>query len=463
MPRLSAYRPTKTNDYRYFDRIISQQYQVGGLDVLVHKYLGPQVGNEGTPDVTMPVYDKENPLFIEDLLLLENRDRNYESNVYVMRMAYLERDIDFDLTQFGLFLNNDTLFLTVHYGNMMDIFGRKLMTGDCLEFPNLRDYNPLDTSISKSLPRYYVIQDASWGAEGFSQTWLPHLWRIKATPLVNAQEYKSILDKPFEPDNIWDPGNFYPEGTIVNNCGKFYKAKQNVPPNEDINNLAYWEWIEDPTTIADVISTYNKDLAINEAILAQAHIEVPLSGFDATKFYIIPTYDDNQPAPPWSGEIGMEQLTPNTTKPYSGYLTGDGTAPNGLPVTPGVSFPLGPTKGQYCLRMDYYPNRLFRYDGNIWTMIQENVRTDLYQIPGLDNTQRSSFVNNTYTVETNTQGAIPSRQSLNHALQPNIINGNDGGDKVPNPRPITQPGQVTTFWVPKKPNVDPQPDDGPNG
>jgi hypothetical protein len=96
--------------------------QVGGLDVYCHKYLGPQVGNEGTPDVTIPVYNNESPLFIEDLLLLENRDRNYESNIYILRMAYLERDIDFDLTQFGLFLNNDTLFLTTHYNNMIDIF-----------------------------------------------------------------------------------------------------------------------------------------------------------------------------------------------------------------------------------------------------------------------------------------------------------------------------------------------------
>ncbi len=463
MPRLSMWRPTKSADYRYIDRIISQMYQVGGLDIHVHKYLGPQVGNEGTPDITVPVYDQSNPLFIEDLLLLENRDRNYDPNIYIMRFAYLERDVDFDLTQFGLFLNNDTLFLTTSYNDMIDIFGRKLMTGDCLEFPNLRDYNPLDTSIVKALPRYYVIQDAAWGAEGFSQTWLPHLWRVKATPLVNAQEYKSILDKPFEPDNIWDPGNFYPAGTIVNNCGKFYEATGNVPPNTDIGDPAYWREIERPTTIADVISTHNKDIAINDAIVAQAHVEVPLSGFDATKFYIIPTYDNNEPAPPWSGLQDMEQVTPDTFKPYRGYLTGDGEAPNGLPVTPGVAFPLAPTKGDYCLRLDYYPARLFRYDGNIWTYLSDNVRTDLYQVPGLDNTQRSSFVNNTYTTPTNTQGNIPGRQSLSQGLMPNAQNGNDGGNKAPNPWPPNQPGQPTTFWSPPEPDVDPQPDNGPSG
>jgi hypothetical protein len=53
--------------------------------------------------------------------------------LYVMRMVFNIQDIDFDLTQFGLFLNNDTLFLTTHYNDMIDMFGRKLMNGDVLE------------------------------------------------------------------------------------------------------------------------------------------------------------------------------------------------------------------------------------------------------------------------------------------------------------------------------------------
>ena len=461
MPRLSAYKPIKTNDFKFFNNTIRQMYQVGGLEVFCHKYLGPQVGNAGTPDVTIPVYDRENPLFIEDLLLLENRDRNYDPDIFILRMCYLERDVDFDLTQFGLFLNGDTLFLTTLDSDMIDIFGRRLMTGDVLEFPNLRDYNPLNTSITKALPRYYVIQECAWAAEGFSQTWLPHLWRIKATPMVNSQEYKSILDKPFEPDNIWDPGNFYPAGTIVNDGDKYYKAKQNVPPGTPIGDPNYWELIENPTTIGDVDSTRRNDLALNDAIVAQAHIEVPLSGFNATKFYILPTYFDNEPAPPYTGD-GMETNNPYNFKPYMGYLTGDGGAPNGLPVTPGVSFPVSPTNGQYCLRLDYFPNRLFRYGDNRWTMIQENVRTDLYQING-DQTQRSSFVNNTYTTPTNTQGNIPGRQSVSQALQPDAINGNDGGHKTANPWPPQQPGQPTSVWYPPPPDVDAQPSDGPNG
>ena len=107
MPRLSLYRPNRTADYQFFDRTIAEMYQVGGVDCYLHKYMGPITDgpgyDEGNNDATLPVYSESNPLFIEDLLLLENRDRKYDPDIYVMRGVYNTQDIDFDLTQFGLF------------------------------------------------------------------------------------------------------------------------------------------------------------------------------------------------------------------------------------------------------------------------------------------------------------------------------------------------------------------------
>ena len=406
-------------------------YTVGGLDIYVHKYLGPQTGDVGDNDATLPVYDTSNPLFIEDLLLLENRDRKYDADVYVMRGVYRNQDIDFNLTQFGLFLNNDTLFITFHYNDMIDTFGRKLMAGDVLELPNLKDYNPLNSSIALALPKYYVIQDAAFAAEGFSQTWLPHLWRVKATPLVNAQEYNDITNKPFEPDNIWDNGNFYPAGTIVKDGDSYYTAAQNVPPGTPITNTTYWT-PKTPETIAQNQSTRPKDLEINDAILIQAGVEVPLSGYDTVKFYILPTTADGQPAqsgltadqsgPTVDGTQGGEGTTPRADGYTLGYLTGDGIAPNGLPVTPGVSFPPSPSAGDYALRLDYFPNRLFRYNGTMWIKIEDKVRTGL-DLDQSAKTQRASFVNNDTVVPTTDRGPIPSRQSLSQILKPNADNG----------------------------------------
>jgi hypothetical protein len=381
------------------------------------------------------------------LFLLENRDRAYDPDVYQQRGVYRIQDVDFDLTQFGLFLNNDTLFITFHYNDMIDTIGRKLMSGDVLEVPNLKDPDPLDAAISRALPKYYVIQDASYASEGFSQTWLPHLWRVKATPLTNAQEYQEILNKPLITENIWDPGAFWTQGTVVNDGNLYYQAAQNVPPGTEISNTVYWTPI-DPPTIADEAATRNKDLQINDALLAQAEIDVPLSGYDAVKFYIFPTNPDGTPANPAGVTVDNSNVTVDGIYPNAsaapqtpsgdgytmGYLTGDGVAPNGLPVTPGISFPSAPSDGQYCLRLDYYPNRLFRFSGRAWIKIEDSVRTDLTNGPN-NETLRSSFVNNTYTVETTDLGNIPSRQSLSEILKPRADNGDDGGDKPPNPRP----------------------------
>jgi hypothetical protein len=448
MPKLSLYRPNRTRDYQYIDKVISEQYTVGGLDLYIHKYMGPDTGGEdsafsGNADATQPVYDELNPLNIQDLLLLENRDRVYAPDIYVMRGVYRVQDVDFDLSQFGLFLNNDTLFITVHYNDMIDTIGRKLMVGDVVEIPNLKDYNPLNAALPLPLPRYYVIQDAAFASEGFSQTWLPHLWRIKATPMADAQEYNSITDRPFVTEYIWDPSDFYPQGAIVNSGDVYYQALRNVPADTEITNTTYWAEYT-PATISDAQGTRVKDTEINDAILTQAEVEVPLSGYDVTKFYILPT-QNGQPANPdgltaddtdvtVDTTAGGMNVTPKTDGYTLGYLTGDGLAPNGLPVTPGVAFPPNPVSGAYCLRLDYRPNRLFRYDGSRWIKIEDRVRTDLTNGP-LNETLRSGFVNNTYTVPTTDMGNIPSRQSLSEILRPRADNGDDGGNLPPNPRP----------------------------
>ena len=73
------------------------------------------------------------------------RTFDYQS-VYQLRGIYNVQDIDFDLTQFGLFLANDTLFINFHMNDMIDTLGRKLMSGDVLELPHLKDFHPLDES-----------------------------------------------------------------------------------------------------------------------------------------------------------------------------------------------------------------------------------------------------------------------------------------------------------------------------
>ena len=131
--------------------------------------------------------------------------------------------------------------------------------------------------------------------------------------------------------------------------------------------------------MADVLSTYNKYIAINDAVVTRAEEDVPKSGYDTSSIFTL-------------SEGGNVSVSP--VAKVEGYLTGDGLPPNGATVAAGLTFPASPVTGDYFLRLDYFPNRLFRFDGRRWAKIEDAVRTNL--TPGASNTtQLSGFINNT--------------------------------------------------------------------
>jgi hypothetical protein len=561
MPKLSLYTPTKQNDYKFMDRTVSEMLTVGGTDLYIHKYLGPT--NQGpSRDYTQPEYDSLNPNNIQDLLFLENRDRTYDPNIYRLRGHYNVQNLDFNLSQFGLFLNNDIIFITVHYNDMIDIIGRKLMVGDVLELPHLLDYNPLKEDIPVALKRFYQITDSNFASEGFSQTWYPHLWRIKCEPLVDSEEFSQILSEPINKDNylgIWDKGKTYPPGYVITFGDKNYISITDVPAGKSPPDPAYWQ-LDTGQNLKDILATYNKNIEINNAQLEEAKRIVPKSGYDTRNLYIVPTYGEfvengvlsyktGQPAPPinvvtysggapntgasatvvymrnpkyknpsiglkvskevlksiWdmtadsdhlsekldkfvqaslqvqetipdkigtvsgdkflsiqslgvitgpygtadntyatadqdptaAGFTGTEPYGPNTmdyradcdprfqyitrASPRSfgysaGYMTGDGSAPNGEPTGAGISFPQNPQVGDYFLRIDYMPQILFRWDGVLWVRISTNVRTDT-GFTSADQSLLSGYINNSGFTTLTDGEVIPQRQPLSSVLQ----------------------------------------------
>ena len=400
MPRLSLYRPEKGNDFKFFDRVINEQFQVGGTDIYIHKYLGPVNPEDGTSSPTTPT--NTNPiaeLGIQDLLLMENRDRHYAPDVYVARAIYTMQDIDFNLSQFGIFLQNDTVMIHVHLRTMVELLGRKVMSGDVLELPHLKDEYALDNAMV-ALKRFYVVQDVTRPAAGFSPTWYPHLLRLKCVPMVDSQEFKEILDQ---------------EQTDT----------QGNPTNQ---------------TLRDLLSTYNTAIDTNNAILAQAEADLPRSGYDTTPFFVVPINAE--------GKVDIEDVSDVTIDAsiesvlgvdasmvlrspehnYSiGYLTNDGAPPNGAPYSFGIEWPVRPVAGQFHLRTDYFPNRLFRFDGAHWIKFEDNVRMDVTNKP-MDGsnthpnsetrqTEVTSFINNT-TTATIANKVVVQRQALSKVLKP---------------------------------------------
>ena len=175
MPRLSLYKPEKGKDYEFLDKTITEMFTVGGTDVFIHKYLGPSNPDEADATPSQPRYNAVKETNIQDMLFLENRDRKYDPDIYVIRGIYNVQDIDFDMSQFGLFLQNDTLFMTIPINTSVKTLGRKIMPGDVIELPHLKDEYALN-DYQVALKRFYVVEDVNRAAEGFSQSWYPHLY-----------------------------------------------------------------------------------------------------------------------------------------------------------------------------------------------------------------------------------------------------------------------------------------------
>jgi len=453
MPRLSLYRPEKGNDYKFIDKTAWEMFQVGGTDVLIHRYLGPGTSREETP--TTPKYNANDPTNIQDMLFLENRDRKYDPDVYVLRGVYNVNDVDFNLSQFGLFLQNDTLFITFHINDTVEKLGRKLIAGDVIELPHLKDEYALN-DLNYALKRFYVIEDVNRAAEGFSVTWYPHLYRAKCKPLVDAQEFKDILDAVAGEENNkgeYNANSTYFPGDIVSYNGEKYEALAETtasPPGGD------WKLAD---TLKDIMSTYEKEMQITGAVLDQAEKDAPQSGYDTTKFYTLQrdevgnaelvTADDTQlliPSTDKNGnpiydDNGDEVYTSYTAdmvaanaemSGYDGYLVGDGIPPNGAPFTQGIAFPMNPGEGQFHLRTDYKPTRLFIFKKGRWGKVEDDVRMTMSHLgpsdvaagkdfAGHDAREnkglKSTFINNTNTQVIDGK-TVKEKQSLSKALKP---------------------------------------------
>jgi hypothetical protein len=369
MPRLSLFKPEKGLDYKFIDRQASEMFQVGGTDVYLHKYLGANtLAENATAD--QPHYSTTSVTNIQDLLFLENRDRTYDPEIYRIRGMYNVQNIDFNLSQFGLFIDNDTLYMTVHINDFIKYIGRKPISGDVLELPHLRDDFALNDK-DFSLPRYYVIEDVGRASEGFSVTWYPHLYRLKLKRVTDSQQFAGIFDQTAKDAN-GDP-------------------------------------VADGTTLKDLLSTFNKEISINQQLIAQAEADAPKSGYETRQFYTLavdPKYGTPLLQTVDETDIDASNASSNLNASasagiakrtgYTGYLLGDGFPVNGYDFGFGIQFPSNPQDNDYFLRSDFLPNRLFRFSNsqNAWVAVEDSVRMGMTN-NDTRGTLKTGFINNT--------------------------------------------------------------------
>jgi len=331
MPRLSIWNQKKGNDYKFLDRIISEFFGTGTA-AFIHLVAGvfSQATTTFNADgTTSPAVDPNNQTptttgnvtSIQDVLFLENRDVSYDPNVYEMRTIYNVGDSDFDLRQFGMFVQSDTKFLEFHLNDMIATIGRKLMSGDVIELPHQRDEFLLNQG--PAINQFFVVQDASWASDGYSATWWQHIWRVKVSPMPASQEYSDILNQQ-----------------ATNPLGL---------PMTNANGS--------PATLGSLMSTMAADLGLNEAVVDDAVANFKKRYFETQQFWFCPgTTSETGTQNPW-------------------IFAGDGIPPNGaVLVGQGKNFPTAHSQGDYYLRTDYHPAVLFMWDTGKWKRQEVNWR-----------------------------------------------------------------------------------------
>jgi len=211
------------------------------------------------------------------------------------------------------------------------------------------------------------------------------LYRVRCKQILDSQEYKDILD---------------------------------LPTGDEAG-----------TTLRDALSTYSKELEINDAIIAQAEEYANQSGYSTIQFYTLSLKENgevNIVSSDYQDLLVDGTITSDTVfvtpdgNGYQGYLVGDGIPPNGAPFGAGTGFPAGSNLGAYFLRTDLSPNRLFRYDGNSWRKVEDAVRTSMTPDDNKD-TLKGTFINNT-TVNNIGGEDVVERQALSKALRAKATN-----------------------------------------
>jgi hypothetical protein len=386
MPKLSLWNRRKGYNYKYVDHIVKQVYNMAGVGVFLHKYLGPSIVNKKTenfPNFTEDSTINEissqenqrnknvdfennlNEFKIQDLFYLENRDRKYSEDIIELRAHYSITDTEFDLRAFGLFINTDELIITFHYNEMIERVGREIIPGDVLEILNLEDM-----VLDKNKPlinKFYVVMDGTKASEGYDPFWWHHIWKTRCDPVRNQQEFYDLLRKEMR--------NQYYEKT-----GK---------------------------TLEEIMSEYKNDLIISDEILNEARKHVDKRKFKHYHLYIIPKRDQY-------GNIIEDSMCDE--KICIAY--GDGIPPNGAKlVGSGISFPENSQTGDYFLRIDYSPHVLFKRVENGWVRKEVDWRS---RWSAANDILRRFINQDEYTEYQNTNTKIKKKQYLSKVIKPNM-------------------------------------------
>lgn len=253
---------------------------------------------------------------IQDKILLENRDRDYQEFAIDVKATYTPQENASVLSQFGLNQMADAFMFDVSYKQVVQQLGRPFVVGDIIMVPSERQYS----AALRPIDKYLQVTDVFWSATGFTPSWTPTVQKIVAKPVLASQETQDITGKltaDTDTSGLFDIND--------GNDGKIYQDYMDA----------------------------------NDSIRAENKKNVPVKGIDYANSPVIS--DELKEYAAQHPNMNVDKL--NVRRLPNGI---DAMPPNGLPYTEGDSFPANPANGAYH-RLTYtsigvgIPARLHKY------------------------------------------------------------------------------------------------------
>ena len=214
----------KTKTSQFLGDLMKMHIDMGGLTVNVYRLLGTFQQDEDAlgvqndphgPDTANDenLFDvdnqRENPfgpghegptdvgsfLGVQDTVLNENRDREYDfDEIPQLRVVYTVSQNELEYARFGLALANDVITLEVHTEEMEKQLERRIVPGDVIEMPHLREVG-VDGRVAN---KWYEVSSIVWSPSGYDPMYARHISAITLRPMRHQQEFLDLFHRKDE-------------------------------------------------------------------------------------------------------------------------------------------------------------------------------------------------------------------------------------------------------------------------
>lgn len=362
--RYHLYQKERSQNYNFIDRVVKSYLEQGGA--LFHIY--PLVSIIDSDNVSHDIGDKG--FFVSDPVFNENPKRKYSRETFDLWGVTMMNTPQFSFSFSGLsLLDGDEKEISFHYNSMVAQLGRKLIVGDVIEWTWLRDLDVL--GLETGANKFYQVTSSERDEKGWAANYKYHLWKVKVKPITNSPEFSDLFNKGEEND--------------------FY---------EDVNSPNGGGGLDPDNT------TTSNELEIMDKVLEEAELNGPSFRLhDEHHVYL----DENN-------QLYVE----NRFIPQ-----GIDGIPNQLEcvnIEFGEFFPTNPKDGDYFLRIDYNPPRLFK------RIVNQSTNEGKWQLTEFDNREKwtgvpailRSHINNDKTITMEDGSILNQKQNIKDLVKARV-------------------------------------------